>query len=642
MMKSLHRSKILGVALAATLATGAAPAAAFSAENADSGTDSAKRGAEGSLAGTLSPSGEALACTDADVAAARQAAVAAHIGVERAQAECDAAASSLASAEQALADGAFSFFGEIGAAKALAALEAESNPTYSGTDAESLTRRGAAGDATGVDNMLAAIPYLKQCNEIRAANGLEPLKVGVDHMAFAMWNANWSDTHGAHAGVRSYRSHECLAWGADDPFDAWYTQEKALADAGDAAGSKDYGYITSKSNVVAGYAVATHGVAGGAVGYNCHSQLLAEIVQDGEATYTVDEYEALLKNWVEGKRKAVSDAQAALDTAQAALAAAQAACDAAQAALEAAEAPYSFADVDYSLYYGANIAKAAKDGLMSGYSGTADFGPEDVMTRGQLATVLWRAACPDAAAAYDAAAASNETGMADVEAGKYYTAAANWAVENGVINGFEVDGHREFRPYDPVTMEQLCCIAANFRGEGYGAQSLAESDLAGFADGAAVSPWARGSVAWAAREGWASGYEAAGGARELRPGEALCRGRAATILENASLLAEHEHEWEDLTEPVWVPELVVVQEAWDEPVYEVKAVVYCGVCGVPEESKSHGHDVHISKGDYSYWGYVKNEKVQTGTVHHDAVTEDRGHYEDKVTGHVCAGCGAKE
>ncbi len=61
-----------------------------------------------------------------------------------------------------------------------------------------------------------------------------------------------------------------------------------------------------------------------------------------------------------------------------------------------------------------------------------------------------------------------------------------------------------------------------------------------------------------------------------------------------------------------------------------------------EESKKHRWDVHLSKGDYSYWGYVKDEKVQTGTVHHDAVTEDRGHYEDKVTGRVCAGCGAKE
>ena len=142
----------------------------------------------------------------------------------------------------------------------------------------------------------------------------------------------------------------------------------------------------------------------------------------------------------------------------------------------------------------------------------------------------------------------------------------------------------------------------------------------------------------ATKHGWVSGYEVGGGARELRPGEALARGRAATILENSGVLAAHEHEWVEATGQVWVPNVVVVQEAYDEPVYENKAVGYCGVCNIPED-ENHAHDVHLSKGDYSYWNYVKLEKVQTGTIHHDAVTEDHGHYEDKVTGYVCAGCG---
>ena len=319
--------------------------------------------------------------------------------------------------------------------------------------------------------------------------------------------------------------------------------------------------------------------------------------------------------------------------------------DAPQAVAEAALAESSFPDVDETQWYAEGVAYAVENGLMSGYAGgerDGYFGVYDLLTRGQLATILWRAACPEEAAAYDMGSAANASAMADVEDGKFYTAAANWAASSGVINGFEVDGHREFRPYEPVTMEQLCCIVANFRGESYGAAALSGQAVEGFADGWAVSSWAAGSVSWAAKHGWVSGYEVGGGARELRPAEALVRGRAATILENSGVLAAHEHEWAEVTEQAWVPEVVVVQEAWDEPVYETKGVVFCGVCGVPEEDENHGWDVHVSKGDYSYWTYVAPMKVQTGTVHHDAVTEDRGHYENKVTGYICAGCGEKK
>lgn len=85
-----------------------------------------------------------------------------------------------------------------------------------------------------------------------------------------------------------------------------------------------------------------------------------------------------------------------------------------------------------------------------------------------------------------------------------------------------------------------------------------------------------------------------------------------------------------------------MKEAWDEPVHEEKSVIYCGVCNKPEEDEDHGWNEHISKGDYSYCTYVKKEKVQMGIVHHDAVTEDRGHYEFKVTSRRCIDCVAEE
>ena len=238
--------------------------------------------------------------------------------------------------------------------------------------------------------------------------------------------------------------------------------------------------------------------------------------------------------------KALEDARAAqapnaeaLAAAQAKLAEAQEAYDDAHAAASAERAvyyaAYPFPDVDMSQYYADGAYYAAVNGLMSGYD-NGRFGPNDTLTRGQLATILWRTQRPGAAAAYDAAAAQNATGMGDVEAGKYYTAAANWAVSAGVINGFEVDGHREFRPDEAVTMEQFACTMANLAGaaEGYDASGLG----ARYVDAASISTWAASSVAYGGDQGWFSGYENPDGMRELKPYEALSRGRAATMLMN--------------------------------------------------------------------------------------------------------------
>ena len=67
----------------------------------------------------------------------------------------------------------------------------------------------------------------------------------------------------------------------------------------------------------------------------------------------------------------------------------------------------------------------AGKGLITGYADSGKFGPLDTLTRGQLATILWRNACPDEAASYDASEAVNETGLFGVADHEYYTAAAN-------------------------------------------------------------------------------------------------------------------------------------------------------------------------------------------------------------------------
>ena len=76
--------------------------------------------------------------------------------------------------------------------------------------------------------------------------------------------------------------------------------------------------------------------------------------------------------------------------------------------------------------------------IMKGIAGTTLFGVGQSLSRAQMAVMMWRYADPAAASAY-LGDADNETGMDDVESRTWYTAAANWAVENKVINGFPQD-----------------------------------------------------------------------------------------------------------------------------------------------------------------------------------------------------------
>ena len=454
------------IALAAALAATAAPAAgpAFAGEEAI-GPLAAQEGSPSSapaLAGISSTSGEALAAQDAGVIAARARVSAAQEGLAAAQAAADASSSE---ARKALEDGAFAFFAAMGADDCLEILntpkfDADEEFNYRNETIYSQTIRGGEGDATSTENMIASVKFLRECNELRAKEGVGELTVTLPNMAIAMWNSNWSAMYVDHA-PSGWNVGEDLAYGYDDhsPFDGWYYEEKSAWESGQCSKTDAGHYFTliNPKFETMGFAINTRP---GSVYGICHAiefnEPIANCYPDAERM-TVDEYETLLTGWVDEQKAAIEN------TAEAqAVKAAQAELDAANAALEKAEAPYSFADV---------------------------------------------------------------------EGGKYYTAAANWAVSAGVINGFEVDGHREFHPYEAVTMEQLCCIMANLAGADVDAQD-ASALGARYVDADSISGWARTSVAYGGDQGWFSGYENPDGTRELKPYEALSRGRAATMLMN--------------------------------------------------------------------------------------------------------------
>lgn len=191
-----------------------------------------------------------------------------------------------------------------------------------------------------------------------------------------------------------------------------------------------------------------------------------------------------------------------------------------------------FSDVDYSDWYGSAVTFVAARGLITGYAGTTLFGVGDTLTRGQLATILWRNACPDEYASYDPKTAKNEIDIPGSADGMYYTAAANWAFANGVITGIEhPDGTKDFAAEGNVTFEQLVTVLARLCATD-GELEAAGSDLSAFADGDLASPWSREPFAWAAANGLVTGYDWPTG-KYLVPGENVARERVAMVLMRA-------------------------------------------------------------------------------------------------------------
>ena len=91
--------------------------------------------------------------------------------------------------------------------------------------------------------------------------------------------------------------------------------------------------------------------------------------------------------------------------------------------------------------------------------------------------------------------------------------------------------------------------------------------------------------------------------------------------------------WENDTERVWVPNVITVTDkpAWDEKIADGVYYVYSDGTVFHSGTELDAYDIKMIKaGTPGSYSIHKNYK----TVHHDAVThtEDRGYYEDKVTG----------
>ncbi|MBQ6431073.1 MAG: S-layer homology domain-containing protein [Oscillospiraceae bacterium] len=164
----------------------------------------------------------------------------------------------------------------------------------------------------------------------------------------------------------------------------------------------------------------------------------------------------------------------------------------------------------------AGIEYVVVNGLFKGTSETT-FSPEATMTRGMIATVLWRMRqCPEP-----------KTGnpYSDVAEDAWYTDAVRWAYENQIMDGV---GNGRFDPDGVLTREQIVTVLYRFDR----CSDEAPPDpavLQDFADANDVADWSKEAVCWAVKNQVIQG-SAVGDTQYLLPKNGATRAQVATIL----------------------------------------------------------------------------------------------------------------
>ena len=112
----------------------------------------------------------------------------------------------------------------------------------------------------------------------------------------------------------------------------------------------------------------------------------------------------------------------------------------------------NFSDVAGEAWYAEAVRWAASQGIVGGY-GNGTFGPNNPITREQLAVMLWRYSGSPAAT-------SKELHFNDeAEISGFALEALRWAVENGILNGY---GDGRLGPQGQATRAQVAQMLKNF------------------------------------------------------------------------------------------------------------------------------------------------------------------------------------
>ena len=121
---------------------------------------------------------------------------------------------------------------------------------------------------------------------------------------------------------------------------------------------------------------------------------------------------------------------------------------------EPASLDTAFIDVVAKTFYAKAVAWLAEEEITTGTTPTT-FSPDESVTRGQMATFMWRySGSPEPA--------SLDTPFTDVVARTFYAKAVAWLVEQSITTGTTPT---TFSPDDPVTRGQMATFLWRLAGE---------------------------------------------------------------------------------------------------------------------------------------------------------------------------------
>lgn len=229
------------------------------------------------------------------------------------------------------------------------------------------------------------------------------------------------------------------------------------------------------------------------------------------------------------------------------------------------------------------IDYAVDRGLLGGY-GNGDWGPDDTLTRGQMAVIMYRICGSEDETHIRTMVNDSDRPFSNVNGwveGRYYDNALNWAYTEDLVKGNGYVAIRDgygitrgtwfanksdcltacepyVRPDDNITREELAVMLTRLaihRGD-YDASDVDYAKLDSMPDADKVSDWAREGVAWAVGKGIITGSNGC-----VNPQGNATRAEAAKMLtvylKGAGFdIAEHERVWVDgkfyTSTPYWV------------------------------------------------------------------------------------------
>ena len=429
------------------------------------------------------------------------------------------------------ANGSLGFFKWLGADAAVQVIEDSPNKDIVGPF-QNLSNMASRNSAFNLDNMYRALDNIEKSNQLRRAEGVGEARVDPYLMAISQVNTNFSDANYlTHSNAYATVS-ENIAWGFEDPYSRWYYDEKGEWESEELRPAREHmesllaqgvryedarasalAYIRANYNNSSDLIYGNNGHYGilhylnlrhpmwlytGAAStaktidlwgisytyYSCDEQTFWYETPSAQ-TYTVAEFRALLDEYyavVTGKQY--------------------------------------FFDVHSGDWFYDAVMWAADEGVMNGYSGAnaGKFGPNDTMTRAQLACVLYNM---DGNPATDTSCLSIYSDSAQIPS--WARSAVAYVTEAGLMGAY-TDGTGRFGPNDTTTREQIVTIL--WRGEG---QPTGTGNLYAYPDGHETSSFARDAMSWATGIGIINGNANTG---EINPTDALKRAEAAAILMN--------------------------------------------------------------------------------------------------------------